>query len=413
MVELSLSDIESAFTKLTGADAARYEPNSAFDAALLSESIRAMRLLLNADPDLEARFAWITEQNTFASGIEAWLQHEIIEATRALPPNPEDKPVVIRISDGASKDVMTLDAPRCWLVVLNSRVLFAHAELLARMRVVELQAGEAYDGDDPWRRTDIIGGGRLETLARGESLGLGLAYAQVIEWITRMGSDGVRDLGPVSDWLPSVADLGMHVARIKAKKLPEMQVEHLVRAPLRFAVFHGWGTFITHTFDDRPADDFWPLSAADVHGQHRLLALDEKVLIHGVPRNYFFGRAGPAVGMAVYLQLARARMIPAAQIEAARLLCLRPASGETPTLRRRGARDVQLRLHNAALHVFTDADDDDMTRLGVAAFNEMQVFAGLVAAIVLISLGATVSLPDLCVGEWDTVRQFIEKEMPF
>ncbi|HEY8809437.1 MAG TPA: hypothetical protein VIM28_05390 [Solirubrobacterales bacterium] len=60
-----------------------------------------------------------------------------------------------------------------------------------------------------------------------------------------MESDEPRDLGLVSDWLPSVADPVLHLERIEARKLPEMQVEHLVRAPLRFAAFHGWGTFLT------------------------------------------------------------------------------------------------------------------------------------------------------------------------
>lgn len=405
MEELRLERIEREIAEGELPRAARYEDGSNFDQALLGCAILEMAAALDGEPELSRRYAWVMEPGAFVSGVEAWLQYEVIMALKVTPFETEEKVVVIRVLTGLGADTKRAEGARCWFIALDARMLWAHGALAQTMAEVKERRESAYEGEERWCRSDMFGGGRLEALVREEHVGHG--YVAALSWLRRLGPDGELKLGDVRDWLPGVGDPDYYKERWESKIPPESLIERLVRAPLRFAVFRAWGSFLTHVFDDQPQESFWPMSAADIYGQGLLLALEEKSEINGVERSFFFARGSSAIGMSVYLQLARTRLIRDARVEAVRLLCLPTEADATPKLRRRGAIDAQMRLMNVINH--RDAQDEQHGLAMLAAFDEMQVFFGLVAAVELSALGATVWPMSMCSIGWEDVRDYLEK----
>jgi len=407
MAKLRLEELKCDFAPHLAKSGTGIEHACELDEDLFACSLFEIVATLSKNERLLERYGWALESGAFGSGLEAWLQCELITSEAMVKSTEQAKPVVVKIRRGIDRDVVAFDGDRCWFVLLSGEVVEAHAAFAATMRKVEEDPIASYSGEDPWTRSNLFGGGKLEAIVRGEHVGDGLALA--VHWLRGLRSEKVEvDLGVAFDWLPGSAHPDYHKARWDERQPPEALVERLFRAPLRFVVHQGWGSLITHAFDDSPPDSFWPMLAADVQAQRRLLTVEEKGLVNGVERRLFFQRASCAIGMAVYLQLARIRLIVAGRREAVRLLCLPSEAESKSKLARRGAVDAQLRLLRVAAHVYQGAEEEKLLVAALRSFDEMEVFLGLVAAVEMASLGATVSPFELCRPCWEPIDSLAE-----
>src|ERR1035437_6357348 len=126
------ADIAAEFRAVSAAaQFSHYACPSDFDSALRAESLEACAEVINTFPQAGELYGWTPIAEAFGSGIEAWLQHELVLAQCALLGEVRDRPLVVRVVDTSRLDTWTLRAERCDFLMFPASRVGAHVALHA------------------------------------------------------------------------------------------------------------------------------------------------------------------------------------------------------------------------------------------------------------------------------------------
>ena len=403
---MSFDVIATAFASATAGGCELLTSPSDFDLELRDLASRQASDLLDDVVDGAELYSWAGESRAYCSGIEAWLQHEVLLTLTTERSGPAPKsPVVIRVADvQKALDPWTVVTRHATFLVIPRPLLDRSVAFQRAVLTMTLHAPEPYAADDRWLRTNIMGGAHMEAAARSERLGF--AYAAVLEFLE--GGTVYSNspfLGECSDWIPHRAGLCDEGLGAGAT-----DVEILVRAPLRFAVFQEWGHARTKQFAETPRGDFGRERSADNSAMRCLRALADEVKVGGVGWGAFFGRAGVASGMPICLLLKRLDRLQTGLGAAVEWLCSSRRDADPPAMARLSQAEVMLRCASVVTTQLMWDPDEEMADALLRCVEEMQMFCGLAEGMLLARLGGTIHLARLCRVEWEAVLRFYEQQ---
>lgn len=399
--DLVANDVANDLAAIVDAGVRSATVASTFDERLRAAAAHGCRELLALLPSSVARhYRWTAEEDAFGSGVEAWLQHEVLLALSAgwLPPGAPA--VAIHVVDGLSGDAWTGIGERCRHVAVAADVVDAHVALLRAVIGMCAHAPAPYGDADRWCHTNLVGGGQVEALAREN---VGLAYAHTLRCLAWQGAYAAADaLEEPHVWVPTAATPDQLAARARLGAKQWTAVERLVRAPLRFLAFR-WVEPEPLPASEAPRTAFQLEALADIAAIVRLTRIEQHARVDGVEHAALQPAGSAAIGMAVSLQTTRMRRVHVGSAEAVRRLCLGGDDPPPAAIRRLGRIEAQMRCMWASALGLRPTGDDRGAHSLTFAFDEMQVLFGLAAALCLANLGGRVVLDRLCAAGWEEV----------
>jgi hypothetical protein len=407
---LTAAALEESLRSTTGGEHERLTSPSDFDRKLREEAAVHIGAFLDQVENGKEQYAWSTEPGSFNSGIEAWLQHELLLALNPGHPGPArgpQLPAVARVVDTKEmRAPWTISTPLAVFLLVPANLIDRYVALQQAVLTITVHAPDPYDESDRWCRTNLLGGGHMEAAARGEMLGV--AYAAAQAFLVDEGAYATSPfLGDPSDWILHApgAKEGDETGSLGPG---DTDVEILIRAPLRFGLFQEWGHSLTELFADRPRGDFGREQSADNTAVHCFRKLEEDACVEGVSWKEFFGRGSVATGMSIHLQMKRVDLLRRGLPRAVEWLCLSTDEGDRPAMTRLSLGEVMLRCAGVATMLGYREEDQWTPFALLGSVDEMQVFFSLVAALLLIRTGGTADLGRLQSVEWEAVIDYYE-----
>jgi hypothetical protein len=410
----NLQLIEADLVQGSGAASERFRCGADFDRELHTRAVEACAgLLENHLPNADS-YRWCVADGAFASGVEAWLQLEVLQSLRfARPSLKQHGPFVVRILDDIPTDTTLLDGSNCQLVLVSSQVIDAHAALLRAVLLMCELAERPYEGAEPWCRSDLVGGPRIEALAREQ---LGLAYGSVLKMLRWEGAYALVDELRVPLDLPfecesssssSTAELSCGAPLGLSDRL--VLTDRLVWGPVRFLVLRE--SAARRVLEDHKSHEaggtFERTSAGDAVGVLDLLRVLDNAPVPDRERGRMLG----AVSVGVALQMTRVRRVRNGTAEAVRRLCLHDGHDIPRQVHRLGRIETQMRCVLAGRHLMPPEGDWSTGFVPWFVFDEMQVVFGLAAALTITSVGGRVTLDNMCHVGWDEVGERVRQEV--
>jgi hypothetical protein len=387
------------------------ELESAFDDALKHEAVLGCEPLIeHADgTHIGHQYQWTRSPAVFQSGVEAWLQHEVVQALAssgwALSAGA-DRPFVIRVVHTERRTTWTVSSELCRYVMVPFSYVDRYVRLASAMRRILSFGPIPYSDNDPWCTTNLIGGSYLEYLLRSEHLGL--AYGAMHEILDSPAAyENALSLGEPDEWVLSTYSLRRALGSLLARP-NERCTERLVRAPLRYTVFHEMGHSLSGMGADPSLREFERDRGADGAAVSMLVSLERSARVRGVTRDALGTDLSASLGMGVHLQMERVDRALLAHKNAITWLGRDGATGIPPQLNRLSWGEVTLRYLSAAGVPL--AGEDRLIYALAGALNEMQVIFGVIAGLLLARLGGTIHLHRLCSGIWEPLWMWMSRD---
>lgn len=396
----SLADVSQDFASVREKFGERFKSPSEFDAGLRVRASQELVSLLHAVPGLEQQYNWTTIRGAFCSGIEAWLQHEIL-LSLSLRHAANDPPLVVRVVEAdCGRAVQGIKGSHCQFLLVPVSLIDRYVALQQALLEMTVWSGEPYPGDDPWCRTNLIAGSHIEALLRGERLGF--AYAAALRFLKGEARYTSSDyLGAPEDWLPRASTI--------FESEGDTDVEKIVRAPLRFALFHEWGRSLSPFASSRSRGDPWGESAADIEAVRQLLDVQGSIPVHGIPRAEFYGGYSVEIGMAIFIQMQRIALLTEGLSAAVSWICCVTDKRTRPAMVRLSQGELIHRCLNAVQIGMSERSETEQYSL-LLSVDEMQVFFAAVAGVLLGRFGGGINLNSLRQVGWQTAREYFEDE---
>lgn len=390
-VNLRLSEVNRAFTQArTPRDVRRYRCASGFDTELEGAATAACAQLAHELGDEGYGYGWTAEAGAFASGIEAWMQNEVMRSVRLGRPAREREAIVVRVVDGLSADTVVVRSSRCSFVLISSDVVDSHFALLRAIESPALRTLRPYEGEDAWTSSNLIGGGQVEALIRDDAAAAFALITGLLSWEAAYA--GARSLTDPEGWVTAPEQADSADGQGGAAQ-PLTMADRLVKAPLRFVLYRKSAMIRLLEYNGEEA----PLSRA-ISGD--LVALTDLLSVEGRREGKTHNGYDAAAGMAVALQLMRLRRIHLQTRQAVVMLCVPQYEPQLGPPERLARTEMQLRCMQAMRFAFDTTDDPSPGLALMGLVDEMQVVIGLVSALTLSKLGSTVDLALLCTSRW-------------
>jgi hypothetical protein len=391
MPVLSLSAVNWAFAQSgTPRDIRRYRCASRFDTGLEGAATAACAQLAHELTGEGYAYGWTAEPGAFASGIEAWMQYEVMRAVRLGRPARDRNAIVVRIVDKLSSDSVVVRASGCYFVLISNDVVDSHFALLRAMQSAALRAVYPYEREDAWTSSNLIGGGQVEALIRRDLSAAFAVMEGLLSWEAAYA--GARLLEDPERWIiPPEQAVGGDASRLGKEQLT--MIDRLVQAPLRFLLYRKSAMIRLVEYSEKDGR-----LSRGISGD--LLALIDLLSVEGRRNEKKRNGYGAAAGMAVGLQLMRLRRIHVQTRETVFRLCVPQYEPQLGLPERLARTEVQLRCMQAMRLAFGTLEDPGPGLVLIGLVDEMQVMIGLVSARTLAKLGGGADLTLLCTSRW-------------
>lgn len=397
MTSSIVAEIEADFAKVTDDDVDRFVGITTFDRQLGRWAATEIEATLGG---LEAAnsYRWCVEPEAFASGIEAWLQLQVLRSLRFSRPSRDLAPCfVIRMIEGPCPDITLLGGSDYRFVCVSIGVVDSHFALLRRFREMRTRGEQRYDDEDRWCHSNLVGGAEVEWLVRKE---LQIAYTDILKMLAWDGA-----YATTTSPLPADARNATEAQPPAARGAPLDFADRLAWGPIQFLVLRETAQHrLGHGLDYKTP--FWRASAGDLVGMLDFRKVEGSI----PPEDEQRARLFAVVSMGVALQMTRVRCVRNGTSEAVRRLCLRAAQSSPQTVQRLGQIEVQMRFLNAAPFQVGPEGDDSAGHLLLDVFDEMQITFGVAAASAIVETGGRATIEDLCRAEWYVVAEHVQHE---